>query len=212
MKLYTYFRSSAAYRVRIALNLKELDYEAIPVHLRNNGGEHRQADFLAVNPQGLVPVLEDGATRLIQSMAIIEYLDEMFPLPPFLPVAPLEKARVRAFAQLIASDIHPLNNLRVLQYLRRECAQDQGQVNRWYEHWVHRGFDALEQMVKQTAGRYCYGDTITLADICLAPQYFNAQRLPCDLSAYPTLKEINQNLEAHPAFAAAAPSNQPDAE
>lgn len=214
MKLYTYFRSSAAYRVRIALNLKGLPYEAVPVHLLRNGGEQRQADYLALNPAGLVPVLEDGGAVLTQSLAIIEYLDETHPQPPLLPGDALGRARIRALAQAIACDIHPINNLRVLQYLSRELGASEEQKTAWYRHWVEEGLAAVEAMLAHAprSGRFCFGDTPTLADICLVPQVFNAQRFKCNTAHIPTVLRIAEACEALEAFRLAAPANQPDAE
>ncbi|PTD97630.1 maleylacetoacetate isomerase [Pseudothauera lacus] len=214
MKLYTYFRSSAAYRVRIALNLKGLPYEAVPVHLLRNGGEQRQADYLALNPAGLVPALEDGGAVLTQSLAIIEYLDETHPQPPLLPGDALGRARIRALAQAIACDIHPINNLRVLQYLSRELGASEEQKTAWYRHWVEEGLAAVEAMLAQAprSGRFCFGDTPTLADICLVPQVFNAQRFKCNTAHIPTVLRIAEACEALEAFRLAAPANQPDAE
>lgn len=214
MKLYTYFRSSAAYRVRIALNLKGLPYEAVPVHLLRNGGEQRQADYLALNPAGLVPALEDGGALLTQSLAIIEYLDETHPQPPLLPGDALGRACIRALAQAIACDIHPINNLRVLQYLSRELGASEEQKTAWYRHWVEEGLAAVEAMLAQAprSGRFCFGDTPTLADICLVPQVFNAQRFKCNTAHIPTVLRIAEACEALEAFRLAAPANQPDAE
>jgi len=213
MKLYTYFRSSAAYRVRIALNLKKLAYESMPRHLTRGGGEHRQPEYLAVNPQGLIPFLEDGAAGIGQSLAIIEYLDEAYPAPPLLPRAPVERARVRSLALAIACDIHPLNNLRVLEYLRGPLAQDQAAVDAWYRHWIACGFAALEEEAARAEGdgRHLVGSDVTIADICLVPQMYNARRLECDLAPYPKLREVSAHLEGLEAFAKAAPAAQPDA-
>jgi maleylpyruvate isomerase len=211
MKLFDYFRSSAAFRVRIALNLKGLAPERAFVHLRK--GEQRSADYLALNPQGLVPTLIDGDARLTQSLAIIEYLDEKYPEPPLLPKDPAERAAARAVALAIACDIHPIDNLRVLQYLERELQIDTRSRDRWYAHWITLGFDALEpQLTARAGGRYCVGDTPTLADICLVPQVANALRGKVPLEAYPRIRAINDACLAHPAFAAAQPSKQPDAE
>ena len=211
MKLYTYFRSSAAYRVRIALNLKGVSHEAVPVDLRP--GAHRQADYLARNPQGLIPALEDGGTVIAQSLAIIEYLEETHPLPPLLPRAPLDRARVRSIALAVACDIHPLNNLRVLNYLRSPLGQDESAVDTWYRHWIAEGFRALEQEAKRARsdGRHMFGGEVTLADVCLVPQMFNARRFKCTLDPFPTLRAIGAHLETLPAFARAAPDAQPDA-
>lgn len=214
MKLYTYFRSSAAYRVRIALHLKGLPFEAVPVHLVRNGGEHRQPDYLALNPAGLVPALEDRGQVLTQSLAIIEYLDETYPAPALLPGDALNRARIRALAQAIACDIHPINNLRVLQYLSRELDVTDEQKNAWYRHWVDSGLAAVEAMLQQQprSGRFCVGDTPTLADICLVPQVFNARRFNCNTAHIPTVMRIVDACEALEAFRRAAPANQPDAE
>jgi maleylpyruvate isomerase len=213
MKLYGYFRSSAAYRVRIALNLKGIDYQLAIRHLRK--GEQRDPAFLAINPQGLVPALEtDEGAVLIQSLAIIEYLDETCPEPPLLPVDPAGRARVRALAQLIACEIHPLNNLRVLKYLKDPLGHDQPTIDTWYRHWVATGFEALEQGLSGASetGEFCHRDRPTLADVCLVPQVANARRFDCDLTPYPTIRRIDAAcLELAP-FQAAAPERQPDAE
>ncbi|QDF99113.1 maleylacetoacetate isomerase [Azoarcus sp. DD4] len=214
MKLYTYFRSSAAFRVRIALNLKGIAYDAVPVHLVRDGGEQRQEGYLAVNPAALVPALAEDGRVLTQSMAIIEYIDETHPEPPLLPGAPTDRARIRAIAQSIACDIHPLNNLRVLQYLSRQLGIDEARRNAWYRHWVETGLAAVEAMLAGDArtGAFCHGDTPTLADCCLVPQIFNARRLDCNLDAMPTVLRISERCEALEAFRLAAPANQPDAE
>ena len=211
MKLHTYFRSSAAFRARIALNLKGVAYESLPKGLLKN--DHRTADYLALNPQGLVPALEIDGTVISQSLAIIEYLDETHPTPPLLPSDPLGRARVRSMSQAIACDIHPLNNMRVLNYLRRELEQDEDAVNRWIRHWITEGFSALEVHARQysTSKRFLFGDSVTMADICLLPQMFNARRFEVDLAAFPTLVAIAAHLESLPAFAAARPEVQPDA-
>ena len=208
--LYGYFRSSAAYRVRIALNLKGLAYRQAPVSLVK--AEQRSADFLALNPQGLVPALQDGDLLLTQSLAICEYLDDAYPdTVQLLPADPVLRARARAFAQAIACDIHPVNNLRILNYLKTELGQDEAVRNTWYRHWVQEGFAALEQQLAASAGQYCFGDTVTLADVCLLPQVFNAQRFNVDMAPYPRLATIAESLAAIPAFADAHPSCQPDA-
>jgi maleylpyruvate isomerase len=214
MQLYSYFRSSAAYRVRIALNLKGLPYSYMPVHLLKEGGQQLKPDYTRLNPQALVPTLVDGPAVLTQSMAIIEYLDETHPLPPLLPATPAARARVRALAQGIACDIHPLNNLRVLRYLKRELNVPDEARDAWYRHWVESGLLALERMLADSpdTGVYCHGDSPTLADACLVPQIFNAHRLDCDLSAMPTIVRIDAACRALPAFEQAAPENQPDAE
>lgn len=210
--LHGYFRSSAAYRVRIALNLKGLAYDQVPVNLVK--GEQRGDDFLARNPQGLVPLLvTDDGTRLTQSLAICEYLEERHPTPALLPEAPAARARVRALAQLVACEIHPLNNLRVLKYLVHELKVDETAKLAWYRHWVAQGFDALEAMLSREAGSgdFCHGDTPGLADVCLVPQAFNAERFECDLSPYPRIRRIVDNCRALDAFRQAAPDAQPDA-
>jgi len=214
MKLYTFFRSSASFRVRIALNLKRLKYQQAPIHLRRGGGEQLSAAYKAINPQALVPTLEDGGKILTQSLAIIEYLEERYPQPPLLPRDPADKAVVRSMALIIACEVHPIQNLRVLQYVKREYNQSDEQVNRWAQHWIDLGLAALEQMIVAQArrGRFCFGDTPTLADICLVPQLGNARRYGCDLSPYPAIIEIEKNCMALPAFADAAPEKQPDAE
>ncbi|MBI3144100.1 MAG: maleylacetoacetate isomerase [Pseudogulbenkiania sp.] len=214
MRFYTFFRSSASFRVRIALNLKGLPYEAIPVHLSRDGGRQRSAEYLAVNPEGLVPTLEIDGHALSQSLAIIEYLDERYPAIPLLPADPLERAQVRSFAQAIACDIHPLNNLRVLNYLKNELEIDEERKNAWYRHWVETGLAALERRLGREAepGRFCFGDTPTLADCCLVPQIFNAQRFQCDLSAMPRLLAVHAACMELEAFRKAEPGAQPDAE
>jgi maleylacetoacetate isomerase len=212
LQLYTFFRSSAAYRVRIALNIKGLHYRSISKVLGK--GEHQQPDYLALNPQGFVPALVIQDTVLTQSLAIIEYLDEEYPTPPLLPRDPLARAQVRAAALAIACDIHPINNLRVLNYLRREFGQDDAGVNTWYRHWIGEGFRALEQSVQKHSsdGRYCFGDAVSVADVLLVPQMFNARRFATDLTPYPTLVQICKHLESLPEFAAARPEAQPDAQ
>jgi maleylpyruvate isomerase len=213
MKLFTYFRSSAAFRVRIALNLKGIDYQPACVDLRPPASAQRTPEFLAVNPQGLVPALQHGGTTVTQSLAIIEYLDELYPQPPFLPASPADRAHVRAMALTVACDIHPLNNLRVLKYLRAPLGHDEDTVNTWYQHWIATGFRSLEEDAKRLTGddRHLFGNSVTLADICLVPQMYNARRLQCDLDPYPTLCAICAHLESLPAFAEAAPEAQPDA-
>ena len=210
MKLYGFSRSSAAFRVRIALNLKGLAYEDDFVHLRR--GEQRRAEYLAVNPQGLVPALETDGQTLIQSMAIIEYLDEQHPAPPLLPRDPAGRARVRALAEIVACDIHPLNNLRVLRYLHGPLGHDQAAIETWYNHWIAAGFEALERLLTADnhTGEFCHGDTPGLADIALVPQAVNSERYRLDLSPYPTIARIYANCMRLDAFSAAHPDNQPD--
>lgn len=210
MKLYTFFRSSASYRVRIALNLKGLEYEQVPVHLRR--GEQWEPGYRAVNPQALVPALEDGARPLTQSLAIIEYLEERYPEPPLLPREPADRALVRAMALTVACEIHPLQNLRVLNYLKQELQESEEAANRWARHWIGLGLAALEQLTLGAPGRFCFGDSPTLADVFLVPQLYNARRFACDLSPYPRLLGIDENCRALPAFAEASPERQPDAE
>ena len=211
MKLYTYFRSSAAYRVRIALNLKGIGYETVPIHLIKDGGRHRTAEYRAVNPQMRVPSLAlDNGEVLIQSMAIMEYLEETHPKPPLLPSDPVARAHVRAFADVIACDIHPLNNTSPLFYLKRELKHEQPEIDTWYHHWIHQGFEALETLVRP--GPYAFGKEVTLADVCLVPQMFNARRLKVPLDKYPKLVAVDAALLKLPAFDKARPENQPDAE
>src|SRR6201996_1516430 len=211
MKLYTYARSSAAFRTRIALNLKAVDYEKITVDLRNSASEHHQPDYLSVNPQGLVPTLITEHTAITQSLAIIEYLDETYPDPPLLPRAPVDRARVRAMALAVACDLHPLNNLRVLNYLRSPLGHDDDTVNAWYRHWIAVGFAGLEQEVKRSSTDRCYmfGSAVTIADVYIVPQMYNARRFKCDIDAYPVLRAICEHLESLPAFANAVPEKQP---
>jgi maleylpyruvate isomerase len=214
MKLYTFFRSSASFRVRIALNLKNLSYDQIPIHLRRGGGEQFRANYQNINAQALVPTLEDDGRYLIQSLAIVEYLEEKYPSPPLLPKAAADRAVVRSMALVIACEVHPIQNLRVLNYIKKEYQQNDEQVNRWAQHWIDLGLAALEQMINaQTArGTFCFGDTPTLADICLVPQLGNARRFGCDLSRYPKILSVEKACIVIPAFADAAPDKQPDAE
>jgi maleylpyruvate isomerase len=209
--LHGYYRSSASYRVRIALNLKNLKTDHIAHHLRKN--EQTAPDYLKCQPQGLVPALQTDDTTLIQSMAIIEYLDETHPNPPLLPKDPAGRARVRALAQIICCDIHPVDNLRVLRYLRTELGQDEAAIQTWYNHWIAEGFAAFEHLLQQPGtGTFCHGDTPTLADLCLIPQIFNAGNYKLDLTPYPTIRRINEACQALPAFADAAPGKQHDSE
>jgi len=211
MILYDYFRSSAAYRVRIALHLKGLSAERRFVHLRR--GEQRAEAYLAVNPQGLVPTLIDGNVHLTQSLAIIEYLDEKHPSPPLLPQSAADRAWVRSIALSIACDIHPLNNLRVIKYLDRELQIDEPGRDEWYRHWIRVGFGALEShLAMRATGRCCLGDSPTMADICLVPQVANANRLKVALEPFARIRAVNDACLALPAFDKARPENQPDAE
>lgn len=209
--LYSYFRSSAAYRVRIALNLKDLDYETRYVDLRK-GEQQNKEDYLHINPQGLIPTLVHENKTISQSLAIIEYLDEIFPEPALLPKDIQSRAWVRAFAQSIACDIHPLNNLRVLQYLNSELNTNEEARNNWYHHWIDRGFESLETLLQQNGETlFCHGDTPTLADILLIPQVYNALRYYCDLSPYTNICRIYETCLKQTAFHLARPENQPDA-
>ncbi len=212
--LHSYWRSSAAYRVRIGLGLKGLAYETRPVHLVRDGGEQHGDAYRALNPQRLVPLLEHDGQRISQSLAILEYLDEAWPATaPLLPPDAAGRARVRSLALLVACDIHPLNNLRVLQYLKREAGMEQPGVDGWMRHWMQAGFEAMEAMLAASpdTGAFCHGDTPTLADCCLVPQLYNARRFEVDLSPYPRIVAIEANCLALPAFDAARPENQPDA-
>ncbi|HEX9809664.1 MAG TPA: maleylacetoacetate isomerase [Alphaproteobacteria bacterium] len=214
MRLHDYFRSSASFRVRIGLNLKGIEPERRFVHLLRGGGEQFSEGLTRLNPQQLVPVLEDGDIVLTQSLAILEYLDEIHPEPPFLPATPAERARVRALALVIACDLHPLNNLRVLRYLKEPLGVAEENRNAWYRHWVGKGLETFEALVAgdPATGRFCHGDAPGLADICLVPQIFNARRFECDLAPYPTVMGIFEACMALPAFDAAQPARQPDAE
>ena len=211
MKLYTFFRSSAAFRMRIALNYKGLAYEALPVSLPKN--EHKLAGYLALNPQGLVPALDDGGNILVQSLAMMEYLEETHPLPPLLPAGAADRAYVRAVAQIIACEIHPLNNLRTLRYVKQRFALDEDGVNLWYRHWIAEGLGGLEAYLAgaRKSGKYCYRDQVTLADCCLVPQVFNAQRYQCELAPYPEVMRIFAECMKLDAFIAAQPGKQADA-
>ncbi|MCC6211643.1 MAG: maleylacetoacetate isomerase [Burkholderiales bacterium] len=212
MKLHTYFRSSAAFRVRIALNLKGLAYEAAFVHLPK--GEHRQPAYGTLNPQALLPALEEGGHVLTQSLAIIEYLEETRPQPPLLPEDAPGRARVRSLSLLIACEIHPLNNTRVLQHLKHALGRTEEQVNAWYRHWIADGLARLEAQLARApgGGRYCHGDSPTMADCCLVPQIFNAQRYRCDTSPYPLAMRVFAECMRLDAFERAQPSRQPDKE
>jgi maleylacetoacetate isomerase len=211
MKLYSYFRSSAAYRVRIALNLKGIAYETVSVHLVKDGGHNRRPDYRAVNPQMRVPALVIGSGEvLIQSPAIIEYLDETHPDPPFLPKDPVARAKARALADIVACDIHPLNNTSPLRYLKRAMHQEQSAIDTWYHHWVTEGFEALEALLEPRP--YCCGSAVTIADIFLVPQVYNARRLKVPLDKFPKIVAIEAACLALPAFDRARPETQPDAE
>ncbi|HEX8785595.1 MAG TPA: maleylacetoacetate isomerase [Telluria sp.] len=214
MKLYTYFRSSAAYRVRIALNLKELSYDAIPVHLLRGGGEQLQEQYRSINPSGLVPAFQDDYITLTQSMAILEYLDEAYPQFPLMPKDPAGRARVRELAQIVACDIHPVNNLRVLRYLVRDLGLSEEVKTEWYRHWLVNGLEVLEKHLARdpSSGPLCHGYNPTIADCFLVPQVFNATRNGIDVSVYPNIARVNETCIKLPAFIAAHPSNQPDTE
>lgn len=214
LTLYSYWRSSASYRVRMALNLKGLDYRTACVHLVRDGGQQHAPDYVRLNPQSLLPTLRHGETVLTQSPAILEYLEERFPEPALLPSDPAARARVRAICSAIGCEIHPLNNLRVLKYLTGPLGLDETKKLGWYRHWVTLGFDAIETMLGEDAGTgtFCHGETPTLADCYLLPQVYNACRFECDTRHWPTITAICERLAEIPAVAAAAPENQPDAE
>lgn len=211
MQLYTYFRSSAAYRVRIALNLKGLKADLIPVHLVNNGGEQHSAAYKAINPSELVPTWVEDDFQLSQSLSILEYLNEQYPEVDLLPQDLRQRALVRAFSLAIACDIHPLNNLRVLQYLSGTLEVTDEQKNTWYKHWVRSGFKTLEALLAQSNGKFCFGEQATIADCCLIPQVYNALRFNVDLSAYPKIEAIYKHCNMLEAFKQAAPEAQQDA-
>jgi len=211
VKLYSYFRSSAAYRVRIALNLKGIAYEMTPIHLQKDGGHHKRPEYRAVNPQMRVPALATpGGEVLIQSLAIIEYLEETHPEPPLLPKDPIARAKVRALAEVVACDIHPLNNLSSLRYLKNAMGQEQSAIDAWYRHWVIAGFEAIEALM--TPSPYACGSQVTLADICLVPQVYNARRLKVPLEKFPRIVGADAACLMLPAFDRARPEKQPDAE
>ncbi|WP_149194735.1 maleylacetoacetate isomerase [Luteimonas suaedae] len=213
LKLYSYWRSSAAYRVRIGLNLKGLPYEIAPVHLVRNGGEQHGPEYAEANPQKLVPMLEHGRRRLLQSLAILEYLDEVWPSPPLLPATARERQRVRALAQLVACDIHPLNNLRVVRFFEHEWNVPQPERDVWMRHWMTEGLAAFEALLSDhpSTDAFCDGQAPTLADCCLVPQVYNARRFGVDMTPYPTIRRIEAACLALPAFDAARPERQPDA-
>jgi maleylpyruvate isomerase len=211
VKLYSYYRSSAAYRVRIALNLKGLPYETAAIHLVKDGGHNRRPEFRAINPQMRVPVLiTDAGDTLIQSLAIMEYLNETHPEPPLLPKEPIARAKVRALAELVACDIHPLNNIGPLRYLKNDMGKDQAAIDTWYHHWILFGFEALEALIEP--GPFAYGNKATLADICLVPQVYNARRLKVPLDKFPKIVGVDAACMMLPAFDRARPENQQDAE
>lgn len=212
MKLYTYAASSAAFRVRIALNLKGVKTDTEVVHLLKDGGEQLKPGYATINPQKLVPALVTEEGVLGQSLAIIGYLDEVYPEPPLVPAEPFARSLVKSMALAIACDIHPVNNLRVRKYLKEVMGQSDEAVSAWYRHWIEIGFEGLEALVKPHAGKFCYGDSPSVADICLVPQMYNARRFKVDLSAFPTLTRIDQTARALAAFADAAPERQSDFE
>lgn len=213
MKLYTYYRSTAAFRVRIALNIKGVAYESVSLHLRR--GEHQSQDYRRLNPQGLIPALDDDGAVISQSLAIIEYLEEKFPQPPLLPAGAVDRAHVRSMALSVAADMHPLNNLRVLNFLREPLGHDEATINeKWYRQWIASGFSGLEEQAKRFSGdgKHMFGTSLTLADVLIVPQMYNALRFHCDVTGYPTLRGICAHLESLPPFIKAAPDLQPDSE
>ncbi|BCG03651.1 maleylacetoacetate isomerase (plasmid) [Paraburkholderia sp. PGU19] len=214
MKLYSYFRSSASYRVRIALALKGLPYEYAAVHLLKGGGQQLASVYRELNPDGLVPTLEDGSQTLTQSLAIIEYLDEVYPDPPLLPSTPADRAYARSVALQVTCEIHPVNNLRVIQYMKKRLSISDEQKSEWYQHWIDVGFSSLEQRLssERRVGDFVFGSTPTIADLCLVPQVWNARRFEIPLNRYPTISRLAANAMALDAFAQAEPSKQPDAE
>jgi maleylpyruvate isomerase len=214
MKLYSYFRSSAAYRVRIALNLKGLAFEYAPIHLLRDGGQQLKPDYRELNPDGIVPTFIDGDNVLTQSLAIIEYLDETHPEPALLPGTPLDRAFIRSVALQIACEIHPVDNLRILKYLKHTLKVADEAKDTWYRHWLESGFESLEKRLAKDSrvGKLCFGNAPTLADLCLVPQVYNARRFNLDMSRYPTIERIADHAAQIDAFARAAPGQQPDAE
>ncbi len=213
LNLYDYWRSSSAYRVRIALNLKGLEYRQTPVHLVRDGGQQNLPSYRALNPLGLVPALVHGENTIVQSLAICEYLEECFEARPLLPGDALGRARVRGIVQTICSEVQPLNNLSVMHYLKGEMSLSDDRYRSWYGHWIKRGFSALETWLQgEDSGLYCHGDSPTLADCFLVPQVYNAERFSCDMTPYARIREIVQRCRAEPAFARAAPENQADSE
>ncbi len=214
MKFHGYFRSSTSYRLRIALAIKAIPHDKASVHLSRGGGEQFKADFRKLNPQELVPVIEDDGHVLTQSLAIMEYLEETHPQPAILPKAPADRARVRALSQIVACEMHPLNNLRVLNYLTKDLGLSEEAKLTWYRHWITLGFNAPEGMLAghPQTGKFCHGDSVTMADICLVPQVFNAKRFDCPMDAYPTVMRIHDACQALPAFADSLPGKQFDAE
>lgn len=208
MRLYDYYRSTASYRVRIALNFKQISYETLSVHLVNNGGEQHNENYLKLNPQGLVPTLDENGHILSQSLAIIEYLEDINPEPPLLPQTPLGRGQVRSLAMTVACDMHPLNNLRVLEQLKQQFQATELQINQWYHHWLKQGFDAIEKRLQHLPRKHhvCYGDSISLADICLIPQVYNANRFNFSMNDYPLINKINDYCLTMDAFINAAPS------
>lgn len=212
MKLYSYFRSSSAYRVRIACNLKQLPFDYVPVHLNRNGGEQYSKHFGGLNPQQAVPVLQDEGLVVSQSLAIIEYLDEQYCEPPLLPRSNVGRARVRSLSQYIACEMHPLNNLRVLKFLTGPMGLLEEQKLSWIRHWLETGLTALERELAEAGGAFCYGDTPTMADCCLAPQLYNARRFDVDVSRFPALNAIDERCQQIDAFHIAHPDRQPDSD
>lgn len=213
-KLYNYYRSSASFRVRIALGLKGLDYDYVPVHLRRDGGEHHHVEFLDRNPQGLVPMLEHDGLQIPQSMAIVDYLDRRFPEPPLIPTDPAQRAWALSITQLIACEIHPLNNLRVLNYFQEQCGWNEEARQIWYSHWIREGFAVLERMLtapRSLTGRYCLGDWPTIADVFLVPQVYNARRFKVPIEEFPVIADIDSTCMKLDAFKHAIPEMQPDA-